>query len=448
MQPFAGLTDAGIAISAAILLFVLPCGPLADRRRFLMDWPTATRVPWGLLLLFGGGLSLAASFEQTGLADYVAAQGQGLERLPDLGAGAGIATVVVFLSEIASNVATATTVVPVLASLAIGAGPGTRAAGAGCLLCSELRLHAAGGHAPECHRLWNWPRHSRSDGQGGLSAEYAGHSVYYGGDLRDHYPVHRSEVMRRRPADLCDPVSGRASPGIGHAAAGRVRGPRRTPLSWRRMSQLVGEITTVAASHDDTLTDIARVHGLGYEEIVWANPTVDIWLPGEGTQVTLPTRFVLPGATREGIVVNIAEYRLYHYYKRNGQMMVSTFPISIGRMDWATPIGRWAVTAKQKDPAWYPPESIRQEHLEDGRGFLAKMVPAGSRQSARPVRHASQRQRLSDSRDQQAGGCGHAGDPRLHPDVPRGHRVAVSPDPGQDAGDDHEPALQVRLVGQ
>ena len=142
-------------------------------------------------------------------------------------------------------------------------------------------------------------------------------------------------------------------------------------------AQLVGEIATVAATHDETLTDIARLHGLGYEEIVWANPKVDIWLPGEGTQVTLPTRFVLPGAEREGIVVNIAEYRLYHYYKRDGQLMVSTYPISIGRMDWATPIGRWAVTAKQKDPAWYPPESIRQEHLEDGRGFLAKMVPAG-----------------------------------------------------------------------
>jgi sodium-dependent dicarboxylate transporter 2/3/5 len=125
IRPFSGLTDAGIAISAAILLFVLPAGPAAAASgggRFLMDWPTATRVPWGLLLLFGGGLSLAASFEETGLADYLAAQGQGLERLPTWILVAAIATVVVFLSEIASNVATATTVVPVLAALAIGAG--------------------------------------------------------------------------------------------------------------------------------------------------------------------------------------------------------------------------------------------------------------------------------------------------------------------------------------
>ncbi|MEO8445683.1 MAG: L,D-transpeptidase family protein [Gammaproteobacteria bacterium] len=141
--------------------------------------------------------------------------------------------------------------------------------------------------------------------------------------------------------------------------------------------QVVGETSSVVASHEDTLTDIARLNGLGYEEIVWANPKVDIWLPGDGTSVVLPKKFVLPGATREGLVVNIAEYRLYYYYKANGRMMVSTFPISIGRMDWATPIGRWAVTSKQKDPSWYPPESIRQEHLEDGRGFLEKMIPAG-----------------------------------------------------------------------
>lgn len=141
--------------------------------------------------------------------------------------------------------------------------------------------------------------------------------------------------------------------------------------------QLVGEVVTVSARHEDTLTDIARRHGLGYEEIVWANREVDIWLPGEGTVVTLPKKFVLPGAPREGVVVNIAEYRLYHYYRQNGQQMISTFPISIGRMDWSTPIGRWVVTAKQKDPAWYPPESIRREHLQDGRGVLAKVVPPG-----------------------------------------------------------------------
>ena len=121
LKPFSGLTDAGIAIGAAILLFVLPAGR-GHGREMLMDWNTAKRAPWGLLLLFGGGLSLAASFEQTGLAAYVAALGRGLENLPVWVLVMCIATVVVFLSEIASNVATATTVVPVLAALAAGAG--------------------------------------------------------------------------------------------------------------------------------------------------------------------------------------------------------------------------------------------------------------------------------------------------------------------------------------
>ncbi|MBM4221533.1 MAG: hypothetical protein FJ170_06280 [Gammaproteobacteria bacterium] len=141
-------------------------------------------------------------------------------------------------------------------------------------------------------------------------------------------------------------------------------------------SQLVGDTGVVPASHEDTLTDIGRRNGLGYEEIVWANPGVDIWLPGEGTLVTLPKRFVLP-ATRSGVVVNVAEYRLYYFHQVDGKPGVSTFPVSIGRMDWSTPIGRWSVVAKQKDPAWYPPESIRKEHLEDGRGVLQKMVPPG-----------------------------------------------------------------------
>jgi L,D-transpeptidase ErfK/SrfK len=68
---------------------------------------------------------------------------------------------------------------------------------------------------------------------------------------------------------------------------------------------------------------------------------------------------------------------MYYFYKEGGQSFVSTFPISIGKMDWSTPIGRWSVVAKQKDPTWYPPESVRQEHLEDGRGFLEKAVPPG-----------------------------------------------------------------------
>ncbi len=140
---------------------------------------------------------------------------------------------------------------------------------------------------------------------------------------------------------------------------------------------VIGSMLEVRARYEDTLTDIARRHGLGYDDIVRANPGIDPWLPGEQTPVRLPTQFVLPQTPREGIVINIAEYRLYYYEASGGVLRASTFPISIGRMDWSTPIGRWAVTNKVRNPAWYPPESIRAEHLADGRGFLPKVVPPG-----------------------------------------------------------------------
>ena len=98
----------------------------------------------------------------------------------------------------------------------------------------------------------------------------------------------------------------------------------------------VGQVTV----YEDTLTDVARRHGLGYEEIIRANPEVDPWLPGDGTEVMLPTRFVLPRAKRNGMVINIAEYRLYYFTQAADETRVSTFPISIGRMDWSTPLGQ------------------------------------------------------------------------------------------------------------
>ena len=116
---------------------------------------------------------------------------------------------------------------------------------------------------------------------------------------------------------------------------------------------VVGAVVTVRATADDTLLDIARRHGLGYEDIVRANPGVDTWLPGEGTAVTLPTQYVLPPGPREGVVMNLAEYRLYYYPKPSAgeQPVVMTFPISIGRMDWATPLGRTRVIAKARRAA-------------------------------------------------------------------------------------------------
>ena len=141
---------------------------------------------------------------------------------------------------------------------------------------------------------------------------------------------------------------------------------------------LVGTYAEATAGHDDTLIDIARRTGLGYEEIVNANPGVDPWLPGEGTIVRLPLRRVLPDAPREGIVVNLPEHRLYYFPppKAGEVRSVVTFPVSIGKMDWSTPLGLTRIAAKVKDPAWYPPESVRAEHAQRG-DILPKVVPAG-----------------------------------------------------------------------
>jgi L,D-transpeptidase ErfK/SrfK len=141
---------------------------------------------------------------------------------------------------------------------------------------------------------------------------------------------------------------------------------------------VIGAITIVTARYEDTLVDIARRHGLGYQDIVRANPDVNVWVPGEGTEIVLPTRFVLPPGPRKGLVLNLAEYRMYYFPEpRSGEpAYVYTYPMSIGRMDWETPLGTTKIVALAKDPAWYPPQSVRDEHAADG-DPLPRVVPPG-----------------------------------------------------------------------
>lgn len=137
---------------------------------------------------------------------------------------------------------------------------------------------------------------------------------------------------------------------------------------------VVGEVRIIEAVHEDTFVRLARLHDVGYNELRRANPDVDPWLPGEGTQIVIPTRYVLPQAPRRGIVINVPELRLY-YYPQSGDRVI-THPISIGRQDWATPYGTTSVVRKAVDPTWYPPESVRQEHLEKN-DPLPAVVPPG-----------------------------------------------------------------------
>ena len=144
------------------------------------------------------------------------------------------------------------------------------------------------------------------------------------------------------------------------------------------LQSVVGVPQIVFASDTDTLADLARTYGLGYDELIAANPDVDPWLPGADTPVLLPTQFVLPDVPREGIVLNIASRRLFYFPEvPDGQAaIVKTYPIGIGRVGWETPLGLTQVVAKAKDPHWYVPLSVRKEHAELG-DPLPSVIPPG-----------------------------------------------------------------------
>ena len=141
---------------------------------------------------------------------------------------------------------------------------------------------------------------------------------------------------------------------------------------------VIGEPQIVFTGQDDTFSDLARTYGLGYDELLAANPGIDPWLPGEGTPVLLPTQFVLPDAPKRGVILNIATKRLFYYPKpAEGELQtVLTYPIGIGRVGWETPLGETTVVAKAKNPTWWVPASVRREHAEMG-DPLPSVVPPG-----------------------------------------------------------------------
>jgi len=131
------------------------------------------------------------------------------------------------------------------------------------------------------------------------------------------------------------------------------------------------------ASQKDTLLDIARKFDIGQNEIILANPTVDRWLPGADTEVIVPNNHLLPKAPHDGLILNLSEYRLYYFStNRKGARIITTHPISIGRVNWDTPLGKTKIVAKTQNPTWTPPKSIREEHAADGE-ILPDIYPAG-----------------------------------------------------------------------
>jgi L,D-transpeptidase ErfK/SrfK len=140
-------------------------------------------------------------------------------------------------------------------------------------------------------------------------------------------------------------------------------------------SRIVGGLAAITVQDGDTLPDMARHFGLGYNDITLANPAIQPWTPQTGARVILPLQFILPDAPRKGIVLNLANMRLF-YYPPKQPGAVFTYPIGVGRDGWNTPLGQTTIVAKTVKPTWTVPESVRREHAEKG-DPLPKAVPPG-----------------------------------------------------------------------
>ena len=114
------VTDATIAMAGGLILFLIPVD--MKRNRFVMNWEWASKMPWGVLILFGGGLSMASGFKATKLANWIGSQVGLLENAPVLVLIIAVATLIIFLTELTSNTATSAMVMPILAAVAIGLG--------------------------------------------------------------------------------------------------------------------------------------------------------------------------------------------------------------------------------------------------------------------------------------------------------------------------------------
>ena len=126
-------------------------------------------------------------------------------------------------------------------------------------------------------------------------------------------------------------------------------------------NDIIGEVTYYTTSYEDTLIDLGRSYNLSFNEILSANPNItDPWVPGAGINLLMPTQHIIPYGKKEGIIVNIADLRVY-FFLNNESDQIYSFPIGIGRYGWNTPLGKAFVTNKRKNPSWNVPKSIREE---------------------------------------------------------------------------------------
>lgn len=135
-----------------------------------------------------------------------------------------------------------------------------------------------------------------------------------------------------------------------------------------------GRVETYTVAGDESLIEIARSFGVGFNALAAANRDLDPFVPGVGTEVTIPMQWVLPDVNTGGtlIAVNLSEYRLYYFFHRAGERLVATFPVGIGDDGKTTPLGWFSVRQKHIRPVWVPPPSVREEDPS-----LPRIVPSG-----------------------------------------------------------------------
>src|SRR5437763_1332017 len=249
-------------------------------------------------------------------------------------------------------------------------------------------------------------RHAADGGGGQAEAREAraqDHSARGGGaGARLDGPLRNRRRQRHRPVRVLKRAAGllAATLLVAGCAALRARlgapGAERAPAAWDEAAfarkpiptyrlrapaeTVIGALRHYRIRAGDTLLDVARWFDLGYNEIVDANPGVDPWVPAVGTDVVVPTEWVLPCCTYQGIVVNIPELRLYYFRPAPDDprtTLVTTYPVGLGRDDRRTPRGKFRVQSKQVNPTWYIPESIRREHIAE-RGDARRAIPGGA----------------------------------------------------------------------
>lgn len=139
-------------------------------------------------------------------------------------------------------------------------------------------------------------------------------------------------------------------------------------------SQIIGAPQWIKIEPNQTLADIAREHHIGYYEILEANPQIDPLNLVLGASVLIPSEFILPDTPRDGVVINIAELRLYYYPK--GKPVVVTVPVGIGRQGWETPIAFAKIKDKRENPTWTAPASVREDMAKRG-VYVPPVTPPG-----------------------------------------------------------------------